>query len=186
MRQQLTSLQHISELLTLGDKPTVVAVRGWAVGAGFSWVLNCDFALWSKSAGGFFPEVSFGTFVTGGVTWVLPQIAGRQIACDLLLRGTRIRAPEALAYGLALRMEPEEALDAAAIDLAQSLASLPQGSVHRMKRMLGARHAEEFRAALAAETEACIATTLNPQTLRRMQDAISGVRRVEHPQEEEW
>ena len=36
LRAQLDALQHISELLTLGDKPTVAAVRGWAVGAGFS------------------------------------------------------------------------------------------------------------------------------------------------------
>ena len=172
LRQQLTALQHVSELLTLADKPTVAAVRGWAVGAGFSWVLNCDCALWSQGAGAFFPEVSFGTFVTGGATWLLPQIAGRQIAHEMLLRGTRMRAPEALACGLALRVETEEMLDAAAAELAQSLAALPRTSVRQMKRVLGARHVEDFLAALDAETEACIATMLDPETLRRMQNAV--------------
>ncbi len=172
LRQQLTALQHISELLTLADKPTVAAVRGWAVGAGFSWVLNCDCALWSQGAGGFFPEVSLGTFVTGGATWLLPQIAGRQIAREMLLRGRRIWATEALACGLALRVASEEALDAAATELARSLAALPRTSVRQMKRVFGARHAEDLRAALEAETEACIATTLDPETLRRMQNAV--------------
>jgi enoyl-CoA hydratase/carnithine racemase len=176
LRRQLVPLQHISELLTLGDKPTVAAVRGWAVGAGFSWVLNCDFALWSEGAGGFFPEVSFGTFVTGGATWLLPQIAGRQVAHELLLLGRRVRAPEALTCGLALHVEPEEALDAAAINLAQSLAALPRMSVRHMKRVLDARRAGDFRAALAAEMDACLATTLDPETIRRMQDALPGTR----------
>lgn len=56
LRQQLATLQRISELLTLGEKLTVVEVQGWAIGAGFSWALNCDFRFWGEKARAFSPK----------------------------------------------------------------------------------------------------------------------------------
>lgn len=172
LRAQLALLQRISEYLTLGEKPTIAAVRGWAVGAGFSWSLNCDFALWSEGAGGFLPEVTFGTFVTGGATFLLPQIVGRQRAHEMLLRGYRIRSTEALACGLARSVEPEDQLLGAARALAAELSALPPTAVRTMKRVLAGGWEAAFRHALAAEIEACVATTLEPATLARMRAAL--------------
>jgi len=172
LRRQLQSLQRISELLTLGDKPTVVAVRRWAIGAGFSWVLNCDCAVWGVSAQGFFPEASFGSFVTGGATWLLPEMVGRRLAYDMVSLGRQIDGETALAHGLATRCVPDEAVDEAALEIAATLAGLPEHSLRLLKRALNEAQAAGFQAALRAETEACVATTLDPATLKRMRDAI--------------
>src|SRR5690606_9629379 len=101
LRDQLAALQEISELLTLGSKPAVAGVKGWAVGAGFSWVLNCDFVVWGALTTGVFPELGFGAFVTGGASWLLPRIIGPTRANQILYLGDRVRSDEALACGLA-------------------------------------------------------------------------------------
>lgn len=172
LRAQLASLQQISDLLTLGDKPTVVAAKGWAMGAGLSWVLNCDFAIWGVSAKGGLPEVGLGTFVTGGATWLLPQIAGRQFARDMLFFGRRIDAEDAAAHGMATKVVPDGDVDAIALEVAIGLAQLPSESVRHMKRALTDIQTLAFRAAIVAETEACVATTLDPIVLDRMRKAI--------------
>lgn len=172
LRDQLKSLQRISELLTLGSKPSIAAVRGWAVGAGFSWILNCDLSLWSDDAAGFFPEVSFGTFVTGGASYLLPRLVHPSRATNLLLRGTRLSAKDAFDYGLAHAVLADARLDEAAGTIAAELASLPSQAAQAMKRAVADGQAEAMRAAFKREIEACVATTLDPATLARMRDAI--------------
>lgn len=172
LREQLRHLQNISAMLTLGDKIAVAEVRGWAIGAGFSWVLNCDFRVWGAAAQAAFPEIGLGTFVTGGATVLLPHLAGAQAAADLLFLGTRLRPSEARAAGLVHAIHPEEALAAAAAQLARDLAALPQPAARSMKRALAAGLEPAFRRALDAETAACVATTLDPRTLARMRAAI--------------
>lgn len=173
LRAQLTRLQSISELLTLGEKLCVAEVRGWAIGAGFSWALNCDFRAWGVQARAFFPEVSFGAFVTGGASCLLPRLAGSQ-AAELLFLGTKLNAARASVLGLAHSVHAEDELAEAALTLAQVLAALHQPAARLMKRTLAAGFAQQFRDALHQEIEACVATTLDPRTLERMRAAIAG------------
>ncbi|NIJ37719.1 enoyl-CoA hydratase/carnithine racemase [Sphingopyxis panaciterrae] len=172
LRAQLATLQRISELLTLGDTLAISEVQGWAIGAGFSWVLNCDFRLWGESAKAFFPEVGFGTFVTGGATFLLPQLAGRQAAADMLFAGTRFSASSPQAVALAHSVHVDADLESSARALARQLAALPAPAAQLMKQSLASAIAEGFRAALGEEVEACVATTLDPATLANMRAAI--------------
>lgn len=172
LRQQLATLQRISELLTLGEKLTVVEVQGWAIGAGVSWALNCDFRFWGEKARAFFPEVGFGTFVTGGATYLLPALLGSQLAADLLFAGTKLAASSPQAAGLVHSIYPEADLEAASAKFAQKLAALPVTAARLMKRSLAAGIADGFRSALLQEVEACVATTLDPGTLANMRAAI--------------
>lgn len=173
LREQLRHLQDISLMLTLGEKIAVAEVRGFAVGAGFSWALNCDFRVWGAAAQAFFPEVSLGTFVTGGATVLLPRLLGLRTAADLLYRGTRLRPAAPEAAGAVHAIHPEDELGDAARRLARDLAALPQMAARSMKRSLAAAIGPEFRAALAREIEACVATTLDPATLDRMRAMIA-------------
>jgi enoyl-CoA hydratase/carnithine racemase len=75
-RDMVEAIQRATRAIVLGDKPVVGAIRGWAVGGGFEWAINCDFAVWGDDAGAFFPEVALGVFVTGGVTALLPPWSG--------------------------------------------------------------------------------------------------------------
>lgn len=171
LRSQLAALQAISAHLLFGPKPSVAAVRGWAIGAGFSWVLNCDFSIWAENAIGFLPEVGLGTHTTGGASALLPLIAGHRTARAMLLRGHRLGADEALATGVASMVVANDDLEDAAASLARDLERLPAVAAQSMKRAMIAVHATTLREALAGEVEACVATTLDPATIQRMRNA---------------
>ena len=55
-RALVDAIQRATHAITLGPKPVVGAINGWAVGGGFEWAINCDFPIWGASARGFFPE----------------------------------------------------------------------------------------------------------------------------------
>lgn len=171
LRSQLASLQAISAHLVFGPKPSVAAVRGWAIGAGFSWVLNCDFSVWGDGAIGFLPEAGLGSHVTGGASALLPLIAGHRAARAMLLRGHRLSAGEAFAAGIASAVVADDDTENAAASLARELAQLPALAAQSMKQALIAAHATALREALAREVEACVATTLDPATIGRMRNA---------------
>jgi enoyl-CoA hydratase/carnithine racemase len=73
-----------------------------------------DFILMAESAQIGLPEVSIGTFLGGGVTYLLPRLVGLAKARELVFLGERIKGEEAVRIGLANRVLPDEGfLDAA-------------------------------------------------------------------------
>lgn len=172
LREQLALLQRISHNLVLGAKPVVGAVQGWAIGAGLSWILNCDFVLCGPEAKGFFPEVGFGTFVTGGATWLLPRLAGSRFASEMLYRARRIDAATFVSSGIASALVADRPLDKAALELARELAALPPLAAQSMKRALSGLDAGTFNLSLETEATVCVETTLDPATLDRMRASL--------------
>ncbi len=167
-RALVRAIQRATEAIVLGPKPVVGAINGWAVGGGFEWAINCDFALWAEGAQGFFPEVSLNLFVTGGVTVLLPALVGLQKAREMLLLGERYEARALHEMGLAWKVVPPAALLTEAGALAARLAALPPLSARAMKRVLTAAALPDFTRALALETEATVAGFLDPETTRRL------------------
>ena len=104
------AIQRATHAITLGAKPVVGAINGWAVGGGFEWAINCDFPIWGRSAKGFFPEVSLNLFVTGAVTTLLPALVGLNKAREMLMLGERYEAGELGDIGLAWRVVEDAAL----------------------------------------------------------------------------
>ena len=112
-----------------GAKPVVAAVHGWAVGGGLEWMINADFAVVAQSARFFFSEVSWGLFVTGGVTDLLPRLIGLQRTRALIMLGEKFGAQDAVSWGMAYQMTLDTELAATALALAQRIAALPNGPV---------------------------------------------------------
>ncbi len=166
------AIQRVTREIVLGDKIVVGAIRGWAVGGGFEWAINCDFPIWETGAKGFFPEVSWGLFVTGGVTAILPNLVGLIKAREMLLLGRQYAADELLALGVAWRVAAGERLMDEARATAEAIAALPARAVSDMKRVL-TRAAiggpEAIARALDLETEATVQGFLDPETTRRIQ-----------------
>ena len=77
-RAYIESIQDITREMVLGEKMIVGAIHGWAVGGGLEWLINCDLAILAAGTRCFFPEISLGVFVTGGVTTLLPKLVGLQ------------------------------------------------------------------------------------------------------------
>ena len=177
VERQVEVLQRISEHMLFGAKPVVGAVQGWAVGGGFAWTLNCDFALWAEDARGFLPEIAYGLFVSGGASWLLPRLAGTAFAREMMLRGRRMGARDLLDAGVASRVVAAGRLREEAMTLARELAALPPEGVARAKRALLAPDRAALESAMRLESEACIAGACDPAALARLK-AIGAQRKA--------
>lgn len=161
-------IQDVTRAMVMGDTPVIGAIRGWAVGGGLEWVINCDFAIAAEGTRFFFPEVSWGVFVTGGVTEILPRLVGLQRAREMILLGERFDASQARDWGMIREVVAEDDLMPTATALAKRIAALPPGPVRDLKRILARRHGAGLEAALAAETEATVRGFLDPDTAKRI------------------
>lgn len=156
-RAAVHAIQRATRAITLGPKPVVGAINGWAVGGGFEWAINCDFPIWAASAKGFFPEVSLNLFVTGAVTSLLPAMVGLVKAREMLFFGDRYSAEDLYKLGVAWKVVPDANLMTEAINTAAHLAALPPLAARAMKRVLNAAASTDLERALALETEATVA-----------------------------
>jgi enoyl-CoA hydratase/carnithine racemase len=161
-------IQDVTRAMVLGDKPVVGAIRGWAVGGGLEWVINCDFAVAAMGTRFFFPEISLGVFVTGGVSELLPRLVGLGRAREMILLGEKFDAEQAKSWGLIRDVVDDAALLPTAGDLARRLATLPRERVRDLRRILARREGGGLEAAMAAETRATVAGFLDPETARRV------------------
>lgn len=161
-------IQDVTRAMVLGDTPVVGAIRGWAVGGGLEWVINCDFAVAAEGTRFFFPEVTWGLFVTGGVTEILPRLVGLQRARDMILFGEKFDAHQALEWGLLREVVADADLLPRATELARRIAALPVGPVRDLKRIFARRHGAGLEAAMAAETAATVRGFLDPETEKRI------------------
>ena len=170
-RAVVDAIQRATREIVLGERIVVGAINGWAVGGGFEWATNCDFPIWAESARGFLPEVSWGLFVTGGVTASLPHLVGLNRAREMLLLGERYSAKELLEMGLAWRVVPDDRLIDEARTVAAKIAGLPPRSVADMKTVL-TRTAfggpEAMIRAMELESEATVRAFLDPETTARI------------------
>lgn len=151
------ALQAISRKLTLGDKPVVGAIHGWAVGAGFEWALNCDLTVWGRCSRAFFPELGLGLFPTGGVLSLLPRVVGLARAREMFLLGEKYDALTLQSLGLANRVVPDEQVMETALGVAGQLLELPAHAVARWKRALHESLTLSIEETLDLEADALIA-----------------------------
>jgi enoyl-CoA hydratase/carnithine racemase len=170
-RTVVDAVQRATREIVFGEKLVIGAINGWAVGGGFEWATNCDFPIWAESAQGFLPEVSWGLFVTGGVTATLPHLVGLNKAREMLLLGERYSAAQLLDIGLAWRVVPVDRLLDEARAVAAKIAGLPPRSVADMKKVI-VRTAfgdpEAMGRAMDLESEATVRAFLDPETTARI------------------
>jgi len=174
-RRYLEKIQDVSRRILFGDKPVVAAARGWAAGGGLEWLIDADLVVMGRGTSCFFPEISLGVFVTGGVTALLPRLVGLQRARSLILFGDRFTAEEALAMGIAWRVVEDDRVDDEARAAAERIASLPAGAVRNLKRVLNRALDADLETVLRLETEAAVEGFVDPATAARV--AASGPRR---------
>jgi enoyl-CoA hydratase/carnithine racemase len=167
-RAYIERIQDVTRAIVLGDTPVIGAIRGWAVGGGLEWVINCDFAIAAEGTRFFFPEIAWGLFVTGGVTALLPRLVGLQRARELILLGEKFDAAQAHDWGLVFKVVPDAALLPEALALARRIAGLPPGPVRDLRRILARRGGEGLEAAMVAETAATVRGFLDPETAKRI------------------
>jgi enoyl-CoA hydratase len=113
------------------SKPVIAAIEGPAVAGGLELALWCDLRVAARDAVFGVYCRRFGVPLMDLGTIRLPRLIGHSRAMDLILTGRGISGAEAERIGLVNRVvEPGEAL-AAAKQLAQELARLPQAALRR-------------------------------------------------------
>jgi enoyl-CoA hydratase len=98
----------IEALDALAGIPRVViaAVAGYALGGGCEVALACDLRIVADTAVFGLPEIQLGIIPGGGGTQRLARLIGPARAKSMVLSGRQLKAPEALAVGLADEVVP--------------------------------------------------------------------------------
>jgi enoyl-CoA hydratase/carnithine racemase len=104
-------MRRFCMLLRNSGKPTVAAVRGYCIGGGNEWQLYCDLCVASTSAVFGQSGVKVGALPVVGATQYLPLLVGDRRAREMLFRGRRLSADEALAWGLVNAVVPDAELE---------------------------------------------------------------------------
>jgi enoyl-CoA hydratase len=108
------------------SKPVIAAIDGYAVAGGMELALWCDLRIMEEDATlGVFCR-RWGVPLIDGGTVRLPRIVGAGRALDLILTGRAVGATEALTMGLVNRVVEHGYVRAAALDLAEEIASFPE------------------------------------------------------------
>lgn len=103
-------------------KPTVAALKGWAVGGGLEIAINCDIRVAAPSARLGAPEVKHGWLGGGGQTQMLVRLVGYGKASLMCLTGDTYDAETAYRMGLVEQMCGEGEEVVVAYGLAQRIA----------------------------------------------------------------
>lgn len=104
-------------------RPVVARLAGDVRGWGVALALACDLRVAARSAVLRVVDAADGRLPGGGVTQRLTRIVGPSRALDVVLLGTPVPAPTALAWGLVSRVVPAARLDATVRTLAAGLAA---------------------------------------------------------------
>jgi 2-oxoglutaroyl-CoA hydrolase len=132
-------------------KPVVAKLRGFAFGVGLELALACDFRIAADDVELGLPEVKIGMIPGSGGTQRLARMIGIGRAKDLVMRGRRVAAGEALAIGLLTEVVPAAELDTAVSRLVDELRALSPLALAMAKRVLN--HAYDGPLGLGLEVE---------------------------------
>ncbi|MFC9897749.1 crotonase/enoyl-CoA hydratase family protein [Nocardia sp. NPDC127579] len=129
-------IQRIPKALYHCEIPTIAAVNGPAIGAGFDLALMCDMRIASDTA--IFAEsfVKVGLIPGDGGAWLLPRAIGTARATQMAFTGEHIQAGTALAWGLVSAVVPPDRLLSAADELATRVAANPPAILRMTKKLL--------------------------------------------------
>lgn len=116
-------------------KPTIAAVNGFAVGAGFCIALHADIILASRDAKFGMAFANVGLIPDLGGLYALPRLIGLNKAKELVFTGRNVSAEEAHELGFVNIVTEPESLYAEAFAFAQKLAAGPRVA-HRMAKLL--------------------------------------------------
>jgi 2-oxoglutaroyl-CoA hydrolase len=132
-------------------KPVIARLRGYAFGVGLELALACDFRLAADDVELALPEVKLGMIPGSGGTQRLARLIGLGRAKDMIMRGRRVGAEEALRLGLVTEVVPAGELDGAVARLVAELAALSPLTLAMAKRVLN--HAYDGPLAVGLELE---------------------------------
>ncbi len=116
--------------------PTIAALNGHAIGAGFCVALGCDFRFVAREARLGLNFTRIGVHPGMAATWTLPRLVGPGLAAELLFTSRMVDGEEALRIGLANRVLPADEVRAAAERTGREIAANAPLAVRAVKQAL--------------------------------------------------
>lgn len=156
-REHANWMQDVTRAIVGLGRPVIAAVKGYALGEGMEFTLNCDIRIVAEGTKVGFPESRVGATVTNAGTYYLPRVVGLGKAKEMMLTGESIDAQEALRIGYANKVVPLDRLDDEAMAMARMIASNYRLEVQLQKEMIDAALDSSLEEALRLETQcACV------------------------------
>ena len=135
------------------EKPVVCAVNGVAAGAGANIALGCDIVVAAESSSFVQAFSKIGLIPDSGGTFFLPRLIGLQRASALMMLGDKVKATEALVFGMIYKVFPDNELQTEARSLAVKLAGMPTKGLGLTKRALNRSLTNNLKEQLKLEEE---------------------------------
>jgi enoyl-CoA hydratase len=178
-RMFLTELTAVWSFIRTFPQPTIAAINGVAVGAGFELILVCDFRLAATTARLGSAEVRINQPMTNGSTYLLPRLIGEAKAKELAMTGDILDAAEAERFGLVNTVVEPEALQRTVDELVQKLASRGPMAVSQVKQGFARNRDVDLESAILLENEAATACFVS-------EDQKEGLRAFLEKREPKW
>jgi len=118
------------------SKPVIARLEGYVFGVGMELALACDFRIAADDVQMALPEATIGMIPGSGGTQRLARLIGLGRAKDMIMRGRRANAEEALAIGLVTTVVPPDELDGAVASLVDELSRHSPLALAMAKRVL--------------------------------------------------
>lgn len=129
-------IQRVPAAMHALEVPTIAAINGPAIGAGFDLTCMCDMRLAAEEASFAESFVKLGIVPGDGGAWFLPRLIGMARAAEMSFTGDAIDAATALEWGLVSRVVPASQLLDEARALARRIAANSPDAVRMTKRLL--------------------------------------------------
>ena len=133
-------------------KPVIAAMNGPAIGIGASYALACDIRIATPEAYLMEAFINIGLAPDGGVSWLLPRLAGTGVAYEMFFTGKPLSAADAHRLGVINRIVPAERLEAEVRELAAQLAAQPRQAMAAAKRAVNHALESSYEEALEFES----------------------------------
>lgn len=151
--------RELIELIRGLKKPTIAAVEGHSVGAGFGLALATDIIVASETAKFQFGFIKRGLAPDSAVPHLLSQQIGNRATMYYGMTGKIITGQEAADMGIAGEVFAEEDFKAGVSELAQSLADGPTAALFITRRVVHSAHNQTLAQAWEYESFASAVTS---------------------------
>lgn len=167
-RARMQTRHHMINALANLEKPVIAAVRGAAVGIGFSIAMACDLIIAADNAK--FSQIfkKIGLIPDGGSIFFLTQRIGIARAKELVYTARMLPAEEAREWGIINRVVPDAELESNTLALAQELAGSATFALALAKKMFQAMYVPTLETHLEQEN-------LCQGTAKLTEDHLEGV-----------
>lgn len=135
------------------EKPVICAVNGVAAGAGANIAFACDITFAAESASFIQSFSNIGLIPDSAGTFFLPRLAGLQRATAMAMLAEKVKAQQAVEFGLIWKSLADDKLQEEAFGTAKKLAGMPTKGLGLTKKLFNRGLSNDLETQLKLEEQ---------------------------------